>query len=455
MSNTLSTVTLTPQQEKLWDETRVALMWHMPAFSYIFYEMMDKSTPTAKYAIFTDDVPIAATDGSSLMLNPATFFKYTLGERIFICAHEILHCVLNHCIIFLRFARSGKITYPDGVTLPYHHELMNVAADLVINDMLIVGSDEKDQTCGTFNTDWLHDRSIATANDSVIDAYRKLFKKAGGKPLKSGQSQGQGQGQGQNGPPAPGRGDGTDAVNGGKEAFDKHLDPGTSEGKSPGQAEQERNDAEWTTKVAAAAHAARVQGKLPGMFDRVFGEILDPEVDWSDKIEALFARKVGNSAYDFRKVDRRMVTRDIIAPGRSGRGADTVVIGVDTSGSINDRELDVFFAEMGGILSDIRPHRLLVAWCDANVHRVDEVYDANDLYALRSGKAPGGGGTSFRPVFEWLAEDGIEPDALVYLTDGYGRFPDKAPTYPVIWGSITPNHQFPFGDVVDVPIRER
>ena len=45
----------------------------------------------------------------------------------------------------------------------------------------------------------------------------------------------------------------------------------------------------------------------------------------------------------------------------------------------------------------------------------------------------GGGGTSFRPVFEWLEVNGIEPQSLVYFTDADGEFPQKEPNFPVIW----------------------
>jgi predicted metal-dependent peptidase len=89
-------------------------------------------------------------------------------------------------------------------------------------------------------------------------------------------------------------------------------------------------------------------------------------------------------------------------------------------------------------------------WCDAKVHRTDELEEAGDLAALRSKKVPGGGGTSFIPVFDEIDKTGIEPDALVYLTDGMGCFPRQAPRYTVIWGSIYAPSKYPFGDVVDL-----
>lgn len=412
---------LTPAQEKLWSDTRVALLWHCPAFSHILYTMLDNAN-SKHVAMFTKDVPIAATDGSNLLLNPDTFFKYNLNERIFICAHEIMHCIWNHCGLMHSFLRRGKVSFPDGTELPYDQETMNVATDLVINDALIEGK------VGTYNKDWLHDKNYATSADSAIDAYRKVFK------------QKQGGGKGGNGP-------------GGK-GFDEHLAPGTSQGKDPTTAAGQRNEVEWQTQIAAAAAAARAQGKMPAGLDRLFGEILNPAVDWKDKIAALFARKVGSGSYNWKRADRRLIVRDIYAPGRSGFGAGTVVIGVDTSGSIGAKELDMFFAEMAGILEDVKPQRLVIMWCDAQVHRVDEAEEPGDLNVIRHKGAPGGGGTAFEPVFKEVADMGITPDALVYLTDGYGSFPNpKDVPYTVIWGNISPPGvvKYPFGDVVDVP----
>ena len=48
----------------------------------------------------------------------------------------------------------------------------------------------------------------------------------------------------------------------------------------------------------------------------------------------------------------------------------------------------------------------------------------------------GGGGTSFKPVFEYVATKCEQPDLLIYFTDGYGDVPEK-PAYPVMW-VITP-----------------
>jgi predicted metal-dependent peptidase len=415
----LKIVPIDARQMKMWVETRTALLWNCPAFSHILYTMLNPAAD-GDVAHFTDEVPIAATDGLNLFLNPETFFKYTLKERVFIVAHEIMHCILDHCGMGHALSKRGKINYADGKSLPYHHETMNVAQDLVINDLLIQSN------TGSFNKDWLHDPKIATQMDSAIDAYRKVFR----------QQEGGGGGGGGGGP-------------GGGKRFDEHMKPGTGQGKDPNKAQSERNPTEWSNAIAAAADAAKAQGKLPAALDRFFKDLLEPQVPWGEMIRGIFARKIGSGGYDWRRPDRRLVQRDIYTPARSGFGAGTVVVAIDTSGSIGQRELDVFFAEMNGILSDVKPRRIFVIWCDAKVHKVDEVYDTADIHTL---KPKGGGGTDFRPPFHWVEEQGIEPDALVYMTDLMGMFPTAAPRYPVIWAATTKG-AFPWGDLVDVPIK--
>ncbi|WP_454627703.1 vWA domain-containing protein [Bradyrhizobium cenepequi] len=421
MSLKMEACALTPAQEKLWSDTRVSLLWNCPAFSHIFYTMLDNAG-SKHVALFTKEVPIAATDGINLLLNPDTFFKYNLQERIFICAHEIMHCVWNHCGLMHDFIRRGKVAYPDGSNLPYDAETMNIATDLVINDMLI------ESKVGLFNKDWMHDKALGVANDSAIDVYKKVFKS--NPPGKGGSGSG----------PAGAR-------------FDQHLPPGKSTGQDPAKAQQGRSEAEWKTNVAAAASAAKAMGKLPAGLERLLGEILNPQVDWREHIQSLMARKLGSGSYDWQSPDKRMIVRDIYTPGRSGYGAGTVVVGADTSGSIGKKELDMFFAEIAGILEDIRPRRLVIMWCDAKVDQVDECEEPGDLNEIRAKPVPGGGGTSFIPVFDEIEKLGIIPEALVYLTDGFGSFPSKPPQYSVIWGSITPKDgvTYPFGDVVLVP----
>src|SRR5690606_30488987 len=109
---------------------------------------------------------------------------------------------------------------------------MNVAMDLVINDALVESKDNAGNKLFKMPQVGVHDPKLATGMDSVIDAYKKVYKHAKGK----GGGQGQGQGN-------PGAGKG----------FDQHLTPGTSQGKDATQAAQDRSNVDWPGAVAAAA----------------------------------------------------------------------------------------------------------------------------------------------------------------------------------------------------------
>jgi len=442
-------VKLTPSQDLKWMQTRSAVLLTCPAFTHILFSLLNPTGSTL-VALFTDDkrIPTAATDGFQLIVNAEWFFNLSLAERVFVVAHEIMHCILNHCIISRQWNRveGAMVKYPDGKEIEYHAMRMNAAMDYVINDILVSDHIGKMPEIG------LHDRSIGTWKDDFLTVYRRLPEpiklKVGGLGVPG---QGNPGNSGSNPPPSGGQGNQPGQKNpyGG---FDTLLKPGELQGKDPGQAEQERSQTEWDTAIAAAIASAKLQGKLPAHLERLLKEVLEPTVAWQEHIRSFFARKVGAGSYNWRKPDHKFMIRDIYYPARSGNGCGDVVVGIDTSGSIGQKELDIFFAELRGILDDVRPQRVFVVWCDAKVHKVDECEDSDDVGGL---KPWGGGGTDFRPVFDWIYEEGIRPDALVYMTDGYGTFPPNPPDYPVVWGSIVKDVTYPWGEVVPIELKAK
>lgn len=407
---------LTSQQERWWEQTRAKLLSEAPGFTFILYQLMNPHRRDMK-AVFTKtpEIPVAATDGLYLYLNVDKWFRYTLPERTFIVAHEVCHAILNHPVTLHVYRRLGKVKFKDGTEAAWDEGTAQSAADYIINDMLVQSK------IGTLPKDGHHNPGLITHRDSFIDAYQKLLKHHG----------------------HGGAGNGFDIV----------LKPGTGEGKSPQQAIDERNGQEWKTAVAAAMASAKAQGKLPSSMQSMFEELLEPRVAWEEYIVGFFRRKLSAGSYDFRRPDRRLIARmpePIYAPSRSGFGADTVVVAVDTSGSIGTKTLALFMGEMAGVLGDVRPKNLYVVWCDAAVKRVDQPEDVEDLRAMQRKGAPGRGGTDFCPVFEWVAEQGLKPDALLYLSDLAGTFPKAAPDYPILWGSIGAD-KAPFGEVVVIP----
>ena len=66
-------------------------------------------------------------------------------------------------------------------------------------------------------------------------------------------------------------------------------------------------------------------------------------------------------------------------------------------------------------------------------------------------EAKGGGGTDFRPVFEWVEARGMSPVCLIYLTDLCCNAYPNPPSYPVLWVTDSRRHA-PFGETVKITV---
>jgi len=460
-------VKLAPDQLRKWDETLATCNWVGPGFVHIMYTMLVPRGRTMA-ALFTEDMHwVAATDGFQIIIKPSRYFQLTLMKRVFIMFHEILHNIWDHCGMAYRLRAVGTVTWA-GVTVPYIHLLAVIVQDLIINDTLI------ESRMGEYDPMWLHDPSTATFKDSWVEVYVKLYKECEEECREGQKGRGKGKGRGRGSvskdeveekaeqlfPPDPNdptEEEGEGPINPRKGQFDFHMDPGTGgkNGEEEDDGPRERSELEWQQAVAAGMAVAKAQGKLPDAMELMFGKILEPVVSWQEHIRAWLARKVGSGGYDWRRPDRRLIVRDIVAPGRTGHGARLIIVGGDNSGSVyaDKTLLGRFLGEVGGMLEDINPETIILIWCDATVHEVDEISNAADLQHIQKRGTTGGGGTNFIPVFQWIEDHALKPDAFVYLTDMMGTFPDEAPSYPVIWGSISDPERYPapFGDLVHIP----
>ena len=443
---------LTPQQQRDWEVSLALCLAATPAFATPLYELLSWGD---HLALFTKGVPIAATDATALLLNPDTFFTFDPGERLFIMGHEILHVLLFHVFIMHELQRTGFVSYPDGVKISYDHGLGNIAADYVVNAILVEGK------IGKYNKNWYYDPAIATAANSFFDTYRKLVQQfptrppegwtgpgssGAGKPVQGQQPQGGTQ------PPPPAQPPSTPIPGAakGQSAFDRHLKPGTVKKITPEQAKAEASGPKHRRIIEQALDMAREQGQLPDSVARALGKVIEPEVDWTEKLGTTVSRRIGNDRWNYEVPNQEWMARDIFVPSRSSFGCADLVVGGDVSGSVTDEEHDLMKGAMVGILEQLRPKRLFAVWCDAKVQQVDLLDAPSDLYTLKPPK--GGGGTDFRPVFKWIADNpDLELDGLIYLTDGFGTYPSVAPAFPVIWGSVTRGKIYPFGDVIEIP----
>ncbi len=380
---TIEAIKLTPQQEEQWGSTMSLMHWTCPGFRYIFYRLLVNNKGDYQ-AVFTRDIPVAATDAKNILINPDRFFQYNLRERVFIVGHEIAHNMYGDVEFLRRCVNANSVPTSDGTTLPFSNEIMQQAMDYRINPLLV---DSKIGSLPRPLNDYhlCFDPAIGVANDSVIDVYKKLFKKY----EKEGKIQ---------------------YIN----MPGWILKPGVS---APGMPVQ-RDPQQWAVEMETAHHVEQrhAQGNMAGSLKRMFEKLLNPEVPWTDHVQTLMRRTLGNGSYNWRRPDRRFIVRDICMPSHSGKGSGWLVVWGDTSGSIGNAALCRYMAELSGIVEECHPKRLTVLWCDARIHRIDEVEDYSDLQRIHAEGVGGGGGTSVAPVMEWIKEGHDVPDQLICVT---------------------------------------
>jgi predicted metal-dependent peptidase len=127
-----------------------------------------------------------------------------------------------------------------------------------------------------------------------------------------------------------------------------------------------------------------------------------------------------------------------------------VVIQVDVSGSISKSELDHYNGHLKRIVEQCSPEVVHVLYTDTEVKRHD-VFERGEEFAL---EFYSGGGTDMEAGFDYLAQEGIDPEVFICLTDGYMSWnASSAPSYPVVW-CISSDVTAPYGENVKFSLSE-
>lgn len=185
----------------------------------------------------------------------------------------------------------------------------------------------------------------------------------------------------------------------------------------------------------AATEAQKEFGTLPNSVKRIISALRRPTLSW-EQILREHVTSYARTKTSWAKRNRRYV--DFYMPARYAPSIKSVLIAVDTSGSIKQDSLDEFFAEIKKIRKDVYIEKTTVVSCDTEVKNIAE-FSAEDEIVYTP---IGGGGTKFTPVFRFAEKTNEE--LIIYFTDGYGLV-DKHYDIPTIWVLTTLSASLPFG----------
>jgi predicted metal-dependent peptidase len=391
-------------------KSRTILLLDHPFFGTLLFRLGAKPSRA---------VATMATDGISLFYSPEFVETLNAAELAGVLAHEVMHPALQH---HTRRGDRNQVRW-------------NMACDYAINPMLL------DAGLTLPKDVLIDDRFRGMSAERIYNLIEEEKNQEGsseqaeskpGGEARASEDKAPQSGHIANEPQAPLTPGGVGQV----------LDAPAPVGEEgPSISEQAR---EWQIAVEQAESVAKLAGKLPGGAVRTLEAAHSARVDWRELLRRAWSDTIP-ADYSWIHPNRRHVWSGLYLPGIRSEGVGEIAVAVDCSGSVSARQLGLFQEEIRSILAGQCPRLVHVLYFDAAVQKA-ESYQAGEPISL----VPiGGGGTDFRPCFDWLRERGIVPQTLVFLTDLWGTFPSEAPPYPVIWAS-TENRRAPFGQVVSM-----
>ena len=367
-------------------------------------------------------MPTMGTDGERLVYDPAFVISQKDDVLKSAMCHEILHCAFAHM-----FRLDGR-----------NPTKWNIACDYAINPLI------KDSGMPV-PKGWLYSKDY---EDMEAEQIYSLLPDPPEQPQN-----GNGEGEGED--------EGNEGEGGGKGKDPNDHSQGCGWMMRPNrmsEAEKNKAIADAKVKTAQARNTAKMQGNMPAGLERLIGDFLHPSINWKDKLRR-FLEIVSRNDYTWMVPNRRFHSAGFVFPSLHSNDLGEMAVIIDTSGSVSEPELAQFGAELSSIISSLKPEKVHVIYVDADVAGYDE-YGPSDLPLNL--KPKGGGGTDFRPGFDFIERNGIMPRCVIYFTDMYcNSFPDT-PDYPVLWASSTKVDEVanfvnnvPFGEVIQVELDER
>ena len=314
-----------------------------------------------------------------LVINPEYWETQDDIQQLNLIQHEVYHIVFQHMFMTLFFK---------------NHEVLNVAADCEVNSYL-----------QNLDNTWIIPSMFNAEPKLGTKTYYDIIMNQTPPSL----SQGGGDGNGSNGLP---------------NTKDDHSSWG-KEFQECSDAEKQLIQNQINSQIKTAAEQTiKMRGTIPAEMQAIVDELFKPKprvFDW----KAYFRRMLG-SIYDIniKKTRRKESIRFPGAAGIKHKKKVSILVAVDTSGSVNDEELKDFFSEITYIYK--AGARITILECDAAI-------SANYEYTGKwTGKVHSRGGTDFQPVIDYYRKNMKDYAALVYFTDGECSIPNNVPR-DTIW----------------------
>jgi predicted metal-dependent peptidase len=365
-----------------------------------------------------------ATEGETISYGPG-FDLLGLPEQVGLVAHHVLHVALRHS------ARSAGLAERLGDA--FDPALFTMAADAIINETLILAGHAIPRPSVILTE--LLDQAGLHAPSAVAALERwdadRLAMALHSDPARAKRLRDWAKTRG----------------------FNDDLKSGTPNETGPTQ-----TAADWRNQILRAMEAGRKAGSGIGRLGAILADLTPDQVPWEVVLRGLLARAlVDRPTPSWSRPSRPFIARlaeaertggpvPVFEPGqRRSSQRPRIVVGLDTSSSIDPQTLRLFWAEATGIARRTGAEVHLLAF-DEGVHEARQMDPAawRDRIPVQ---VRTGGGTDFTDLFAQAAR--LQPSILVVLTDLDAPIP-AAPPFPVLWAVPGRVETPPFGRLIRV-----
>lgn len=331
------------------------------------------------------DLPTAVANTASLAhfiiyFNPYIFLECTLEEMKALVKHEVYHIMYNH----LRRAENIRGKYSDLA--------ISRAMDISINQYvkhMPLWSDNIENISLTYNIDLKRDLTMEEYAKVIQEGIDKLKSSENLSVIEEKMKEGDGVVKRTHEP--------------------AHAHDIWSESENSFNFEQ-------ISDITKKAISNAIRGKIPNEFKNIVEDMdRKSEISWQEYLKKV----IGTIPYGYKKTitrkNRRQPNR-LDLRGRLSKRIAKIIVAIDISGSITDKEIDQIITE---IFSIVKNHHedITILECDNQVRRVYNAKSKKDVKAKLDRK----GGTAFSPVFEYINRYKMRDHLLIYFTDGIGE----------------------------------
>ena len=348
----------------------------------------------------TEDLPTLAVDAGWRMYYNPTFVLQQIPEVLAtMVLHEALHCVSKHSARFEALGRENT-----------SHEIWNLSGDANINQML----DDAKMPWGEF--DPVRYESLAKygvkGGMTTELTFFTMVKYFEDNPSKN-----------------PDHSDCGGVTGGSARGYEIPK----SDMDNPSIKNDQQDVIRDRVAQDVIKHAReKGVGSVPGELLRWANELLNPQIDWKRELAGMMrsslATVLGRKDYTYARPSRRQSSMAIhdpefILPSMRKPAPPTIAIIIDTSGSVQDKEITEFLSEVDGIASaNGIAQGITVIPCDSQVGAVQKIRSISGIADIKLG---GGGGTDLRVGIAAAESLKPQPKIVIVLTDGYTPWPES------------------------------